>query len=116
MINAIPPQRMPQLPDPGTMLIFICTERWSWVAELVAIEVDQTENVVRYWVRNRATIRRWGTTKGIGELVAGPTLKTEIDILPGLNEHDETQINACQVISCFPCAKEPWMKQITQQR
>ena len=30
-------------------------------------------------ITSAVNIRRWGTTKGLGELVSGPTAKTELD-------------------------------------
>lgn len=30
-------------------------------------------------IRNAKNIRRWGTTKGLGEIVTGPTKNTELD-------------------------------------
>jgi hypothetical protein len=30
-------------------------------------------------IRNAKNIRRWGTTKGLGELVSGPTVSTKYD-------------------------------------
>lgn len=46
----------------------------GWV---VVGQVSQTENEVT--IEKASVIRRWGTTKGIGELVNGPLPNTVLD-------------------------------------
>ena len=43
-------------------------------------------------VNNGAVIRRWGTTKGLGEHVHGPTTKTELDPLNGTFKFHELTV------------------------
>lgn len=49
-------------------------------------------------IRNGSVIRIWGTTKGLGELVNGPTKDTKLDPVPSLIEvHPLTIISRISV-------------------
>lgn len=50
----------------------------GWV--LVADVPLSTEGPA-FWVANAQVIRRWGTSKGLGELAAGPLKETVLDPL-----------------------------------
>jgi hypothetical protein len=43
-------------------------------------------------LHNAAVIRNWGTTKGLGELVDGPTVSTKLDKCHGVVEFHELTI------------------------
>lgn len=104
----------PALPNVGDMMMFICTGGWIWVGCLVAIEQRQDDTVSRWWISDRAAIRSWGTTRGLGEIVQGPTTKTEIECLTGLANGGCTDINDDQVMSHIVIAKTPWMKLVAK--
>ena len=54
-------------------------------------------------LENASIIRRWGTTKGLGEIASGgPTSKTVLDPCPTLRFHILT------TIGMIDCAKEKW--------
>ena len=53
-------------------------------------------------LENAYCIRQWGTTKGIGELVDGPTSKTLLDPTPVVNFHEMT------VVALIDCNENGW--------
>jgi len=61
------------------------------------------------WVHmiNARTIRFWGTSKGINELVDGPTSETTLDALAPV-----MSVHAIAVIAIIPCAEGPWAKHL----
>ena len=53
--------------------IIVCVERWNLIG-------DVTETPTELVIKNCSTIRRWGTTAGLGEIaVNGPTESTILD-------------------------------------
>lgn len=53
--------------------IVVCAERWNLIG-------DVTETQTELVLMNCSTIRRWGTTAGLGEIaVNGPTKLTILD-------------------------------------
>jgi len=55
--------------------IVVCMSGWILVG---AVEDEHEQSIV---FSRAATIRRWGTTKGIGELSIGPTPETVYDLI-----------------------------------
>ena len=43
---------------------------------------SRTETPEEVLLHNASTIRVWGTTRGLGELCAGPTATTQLDPIP----------------------------------
>lgn len=56
-------------------------------------------------IENCAVIRRWGTTKGLGELaMSGPTSETILDRCPPVNCHELTVVMEMDITS----RREKW--------
>ena len=56
---------------------------------------DLTTDVVT--IKNASVIRRWGTTKGLGELVNGPTKSTVLDPAGTIRAHALTVVLSLDV-------------------
>lgn len=56
----------------------------------------------RVTVSNAAVIRRWGTTRGLGELVSGPTSETVLDPVGTVKAH------RLSVVLTVACGAESW--------
>ena len=56
--------------------IVICHRRWIFVGYVSAEEGSMGREIV---VRQASVLRRWGTTKGLGELRGGPRPNTILD-------------------------------------
>jgi hypothetical protein len=55
------------------------------------------------FIKNSSTIRRWGTTKGLGEIASnGPTESTVLD------KEIESSTHVLTIIKCIPCVLEKW--------
>jgi hypothetical protein len=59
--------------DIGNVRIIVADRGWVFVGNCT----DQADGSVV--IRNTRNIRRWGTTKGLGELITGPTKNTVVD-------------------------------------
>ncbi len=55
-------------------------------------------------LENASCIRVWGTTKGIGELVKGPTSSTKLDECGIVRFHELT------IIAMIDCEESKWSK------
>lgn len=56
-----------------------------------------------------SVIRKWGTTKGLGEIAqGGPTENTKLDPTNGLVE-----FNALTVIATIRCSVDKWLSKLT---
>lgn len=69
----------------------------GWV--FVGYVSREDEDVV---VRNSHVIRVWGTTKGLGELIKGPTSKTVLDAC------GVTRIPVSAVLAKIDCEESSW--------
>lgn len=56
----------------------------------------------RVTVSNASVIRRWGTTRGLGELVSGPTSETVLDPVGTVEAH------RLGVVLTVACGAESW--------
>lgn len=55
--------------------IYVCNDRWHFVG------YEEETKAGKIKVSEAYNIRRWGTTKGLGELALnGPTRSTELDV------------------------------------
>lgn len=80
--------------------ILILQRGWVVVGEYTK---DGTEVVVT----NGNVIRRWGTTKGLGELALdGPLKDTTLDPIP------ETRLHELGVVASIKCVTEKWRKHV----
>jgi hypothetical protein len=61
-------------------------------------------------LRNTLNIRRWGTTKGLGELVKGPTANTILDEVGVVRVH---VYNIMHTIEMNVSAWAPWLAAVT---
>ena len=81
-------------PD-GKVKIAILQRGWVFVGRFSKVGSDCK-------LENAYCIRQWGTTKGIGELVNGPTSKTLLDPTPVVNFHEMT------VVALIDCNENGW--------
>ena len=76
--------------------IVIAQRGWVFVGEVSRTDTDIV-------IENAAVVRRWGTTRGLGELAAtGPTDQTIIDPCPTVRLHPLT------VVATLDCGT--WMQ------
>lgn len=54
------------------------------------------------WLESAHVIRRWGTTRGLGELVSGPTKTTTLDPAGRVDFH------ALAVVATIRCEADKW--------
>jgi len=74
---------------------WVLVGRYSQSGEYVSLE-------------NAAVIRRWGTTKGLGQIAAGgPTSSTELDSCPPIKAHVLT------VVMEMDCDEEKWSQHLS---
>lgn len=76
----------------------ICVLQRGWVL------VGELEKDNNYFNLKKANfIRRWGTTKGLGEIAEnGPTSDTILDPTPNVRFHES------QMIFCISCSEKNW--------
>ena len=81
----------------GYLKIVILQRGWVMVGKLERNGSDCT-------LHNASNIRRWGTTKGLGEIaVGGPTKDTVLDKCYG-----EVQFDYLTIIASISCKEEKW--------
>lgn len=87
----------------GEVKIVILQRGWVMVGKL-----DKTTDPQLYQLHNAATIRIWGTTKGLGELATnGPTTKTVLDKNGGVVE-----FHPLTVIATIACDEAKWLSRL----
>jgi len=76
-IDEVPYVRADSVPAAPTIIgekrIIVADRGWVFVGDCV----DEGDGSVTIY--NAKNIRRWGTTKGLGELANGPTSSTQVD-------------------------------------
>ena len=81
----------------GDLKIVILQRGWVMVGRL-----ERTGNDCK--LNGASVIRKWGTTRGLGEIATGgPTSKTVLDPCGGLVEFDWLT-----VVACIGCQESPW--------
>ena len=81
--------------------IVILQRGWIFVGRLV-----ETENCNEMSLINAKCIRRWGTTKGLGELVDGPFSDTILDPV------GTVRFNRLTVVASLDCKEVKWVKHL----
>ena len=80
----------------GTTLV-IASAGHVWVAKSI------TFDGMFYHLHNARTVRRWGTTEGLNELVRGPTKETVLDAPAPL-----VTVVPVAMIALIPCSEGCW--------
>lgn len=95
-VNGETYHRSPPTPTDSTRKIVVCDRGFVFVG-LVSVD---GETVV---ITECSCVRRWGTTKGIGELAeCGPLKETKLDPQP------TTRVHQLQVVCMIDCKEEAW--------
>ena len=82
-------------PEPSPIKIVILQRGWAMVGHIA-------EDGDRYILTRAAVIRRWGTTRGLGEIAAGgPTAETVLDPAGRVEIHKLTTV---ALLDCAPAA------------
>jgi hypothetical protein len=75
-----------RLPVDHGLQIAVLQRGWVFIGEVKQSGDD-------YFLERGACIRRWGTTKGLGELAAnGPTANTELEPVPQVRFHEAGKV------------------------
>ena len=77
--------------------LVVATAGHVWVAKSITFDGDF------YHLHNARTVRRWGTTEGLNELVRGPTKETVLDAPAPL-----LSIVPIAMICLIPCDGDKW--------
>ena len=98
MIDNVKYVKADSVPDvKGDLKIVILQRGWVMIGKL---ERNGTDCILH----NAATVRRWGTTKGLGELAScGPLKDTVLDKCYG-----EVQFDYLTVIASISCKETSW--------
>lgn len=81
----------------GNVKIVILQRGWVFVGRF-------SKNGSECVLENAFCIRQWGTTKGIGELVAGPTSTTKLD------EVGTVRFNELTIVAAIDADENGWKK------
>jgi hypothetical protein len=77
--------------------LFVGTNGFVWIAR--AITYDGTF----YHLSHARTVRRWGTDKGLNQLVDGQTKETQLDALADL-----ISVTSQAAVAIIPCRENKW--------
>lgn len=80
--------------------IVILQRGWIYVGRYSVTNQDE------HRLDNAQCIRTWGTTKGLGELINGPTSSTKLD------EAGTVRFNPLTVIATLDCQESGWKKHV----
>ncbi len=80
--------------------IVVLQRGWVYVGRFK--KIDESEQILE----NAHCIRIWGTTKGLGELISGPTSSTKMDKSGTVRFHPLT------VVSTLDCESGAWSKYV----
>lgn len=80
--------------DMGTAII-VAKRGWIWIG-------DCRKDGNYIIVKNALNIRRWGTTRGLGELLDGPTGKTVLD------KYGTVQVYEPNIVAIMPVDRDKW--------
>jgi hypothetical protein len=69
-----------------------------------------SEDGTRCHLSGAKSIRRWGTTRGLGEIAPGPTKQTTLD------EAGEVDFHALSVVLTIRCDAAGWAKHLGEAR
>jgi hypothetical protein len=79
--------------------ILVLQRGWVVVGDIVE------DNDMRVRLEQASVIRRWGTTKGLGQLaLSGPQSATVLDACGAVEAHPQT------IVLRIPCVEESWPK------
>lgn len=96
-VTYVPESTIPQIkPFEGDIKIVILQRGWIYIGRF-----ERNDNNCK--LHNSYNIRTWGTTKGLCELVHGPTSTTKLDKCEGIVEFDWLT-----VVHCITVNKEKW--------
>lgn len=94
-------------PAPGTLKIVVFPRGWIVVGNVSYVYGDGEPASIR--LTNASVIRRWGTTKGIGEIaMAGPTSNTVLDPCGVVTSPISS------ILLIFDCEESKWTKKISK--
>ena len=93
------PQGKRKLIENGGIRIVVLQRGWVAIGRF-------SQNGDECKLSNAATIRIWGTTKGLGELVDGPTSTTKLDKAPEIIFNESTSI------LMIPAKEAAWEKHL----
>lgn len=100
-IGGIEYTRASAQPAPGDIQIAVLDRGFVFVGHCAYSEDGQTLHIKR-----ASCIRRWGTTKGLGELVSGPLANTALD------KAGDVSAPAKSVIFLMAVEQSPWTRTI----
>ena len=90
---------VPKNKEQGSVKIVVLQRGWVYVG---FYSRDKSECVLD----NSKCIRSWGTTKGLGELISGPTSSTKLDDAGTVKFHRISEILT------LDCEEEKWKKHL----
>lgn len=83
----------------GDIKIVILQRGWVMVGYL-------SKSGTQYFLKKTSVIRNWGTTKGLGQLVGGPTDATKLEPTGTVEFHELT------VVAIINCEEDGWRNKL----